>query len=482
MEQTTDVALQAHTLAAFRLEQTTLELESLSKLIVEWLARLDKADAAGLHKTQLGAVRSVLAGAAEKLLANVGEVDPAGMTVAEVYDLCRDYDQAAVWLRRLWEFVRGKFDQREEPTAGSEVARLLKSADEVIWSCYHAVLNEASGRSPTVKHGPAPLAYVEPEYTPATVQLDKPLPLALVLKAELTFLDEFMESLPIPVLRLPPWCVGAPWWLVYVAHEVGHHVQHDLNLVAHFREGLRKAARDGGLASDDARLWGDWSEEIFADVFSVMMMGQWAVRAIAEAEMGTPEKMVRHKDNYPAPIIRLALMERLARSLGLPTSGALLGLDPQNVADTDQKTKLDFGVIGRAVEFARAELPGDLGTLESLCGFDKGVFQQDAGIDMLASLIPSGGALADEESRTRIEAARKVAAATLCAWARLAEEKAGEKRDSAREDLSRRSVETLLRSGPRETRGKESPDGEIPGGGQKLAEKLLRAARSGRRN
>jgi len=482
MQKINDMDDRARLMAGVRLEETKRELESATKAVKEWLDRRDKSDAIGRHKTQLGAVRSVLMGAAGELQSNLKDVDPTRLSVAEVYDQCREYDQAVVWLRRLWEYLREKFDQRDERQGGTDekskdVARLLRSADEVVWSCYHSVLTEAAARNGSVKHGPAPLTYIEPEYSPATVQLDKPLPFDLMLKADLEFMDDFLESLPIPVLRLPPWCVGAPWWLIYIGHEVGHHVQHKLDLVGHFHKGLSAAALRAGLQKDDAKRWGEWGEEIFADIFSVLMMGQWAVRAMAEAEMSTPEKMVKQKDTYPAPIIRLALMERVARGLLLDTSEAVLGLQFEAVAKTDPKTELDYKVIDEVVKFVREELPGDLGTLENLCGFDRSIFQPDASIEMLSRLIPDGAALSDDESRTRVEAAREVAAASLCAWAGLAAKAEGDEREAARQKLSRQTVETLLTSGPRQTRGEELPDGEVPGGGKNLAAKLLRAAR-----
>jgi hypothetical protein len=62
------------------------------------------------------------------------------------------------------------------------------------------------------KRWPAPLAFIEPEYSPAALESDKQLRTQVPLEAEVRSLDNFLQSLPIPLLRLPPWCVAAPWW------------------------------------------------------------------------------------------------------------------------------------------------------------------------------------------------------------------------------------------------------------------------------
>src|SRR5262249_48257089 len=171
-------------------------------------------------------------------------------------------------------YHRVKPDPGEDPPGG-RVSSLLRAADEVVWSCYRQVFARAEHRQPELKgkRRPAPLAFIEPEYSPAALESDKQLRTQVPLEVELRSLDDFLQTLPIPLLRLPPWSVGAPWWLVYVGHEVGHHVQHDLDLIGGFRQGMEAAARALHLPKDEVTLWGNWGEEIFADVFSLMILG-----------------------------------------------------------------------------------------------------------------------------------------------------------------------------------------------------------------
>ena len=42
------------------------------------------------------------------------------------------------------------------------------------------------------------------------------------------FMQTFLAGLPIPTVGLSEGCGQAPWWLIYIGHEVGHHLQHDL--------------------------------------------------------------------------------------------------------------------------------------------------------------------------------------------------------------------------------------------------------------
>ena len=70
------------------------------------------------------------------------------------------------------------------------------------------------------------LPYIEPEYSPMAIPRDDPPP-DLAPEAD-SVLAAFLGKLPVPLISLPPLCVTDPWWLILVAHEVGHHLQFDL--------------------------------------------------------------------------------------------------------------------------------------------------------------------------------------------------------------------------------------------------------------
>lgn len=456
-----------------RREQTRQQLELVSSSISDEVATFIKRDALGLHKTQFESVKEVLEVAAKELATHLKEIPVEDLDIADVYDECRNYDEAIIWLQRLWDYLKQKFDQRHKE---EEVSKTLKAADEVIWSCFHSVMTKALGQ-----HGPAPLAYIEPEYSPATIQTEKPLPVQLRLEVDLDFLDECLETLPIPVLRLPPTCVSSPWWLVFIAHEVGHHVQYALDLIAHFREGLSAAAQAQKFLKTEADgTWGTWGEEIFADVFSIMMMGQFALRGMVELETGAFPKMVRRKTNYPSPVVRLALMKSVADALGLNTAPELLNLDLQAIAKTDPTSAKDYGVVPEATKFVLEQLP-DKRFLKDLCDFDKTIFAEGAKISGWGALLSSQNKLIlNPGNMLDLETARDIVCGSLKAWTEHSQrtnaadpELGYSERSEKRETIKKQTIEALLQSGPRETRAGQTGvalEPEKPG--KKLAELL----------
>ncbi len=467
-----------------RREQTRHELMQLSESITAWLERRRAGDQdaqsqyVGRHRTQLEAIESVLLGA----LQNLGDgLQAMGMSATrdtgEVYDECRDFDQAIVWVRRLWEYFKDKFDQRDDH---ARLGPLLKAADEVAWSCYRQVFVRAVKREPGLKAGPSPLPFIAPLYSPAAIESDKPLPSELSLQADLPQLDEFLQNLPMPVLRLPPWCVDAPWWLVYVAHEVGHHVLHDLKLIAFFRTGLETVAQARHLPGVDVKRWGSWGEEIFADLFSVMMMGRWAVWAMAEIERSIPAEMAKPKDRYPAPVVRLALLARAADRLGMNGAAALRGLPLAEWAKAGPNTERDYGLVDVVLDFALGPMRDKLGDLKTLCGVD----------DVLAAFGP-GGAVDGWAKNLRtddppvpqqptLDTARLVTSGALCAWEAITGLEDAAAREAERDRLRRNTLMVLRQSGPPGVRAALMPSGEQPSKGAELAKILLRASRARR--
>ena len=182
----------------------------------------------GRHESQRTALKALLVDAVQSLAEQAAAL-PADTPPGELFDRCRVLDEAAVWLERVWDFYRTKFDQRDDPVTGS----VVQAADEVVWSCYHPVMARARG-----KHRPQPLPFLASEYSPAALESDKPVPAGLRPSLDppdwTDALRAATSSLPVTLLRLPPWCIQDPWWLVFVAHEVGHHVQADLGLVGPF--------------------------------------------------------------------------------------------------------------------------------------------------------------------------------------------------------------------------------------------------------
>jgi hypothetical protein len=456
-----------------RTEQTRGGIDTLADSIRDWLCRRRAHEFARHHMTQLDVIDSVLTGALGEIRRCVCEVDPTWST-GEVYERCRDCDQAVVWLQRVWEYYSPPFDQRDEP---QRLGPLLRAADEVVWSCYRQVLNGARSQGCSIPHGPSPLAYIEPEHSPAAVGAGQRLPFALRLNVEVDGLESFLTSIPVPVLRLPPWCVDAPWWLVFVGHEIGHYAQNDLTLVKHFREGIEGALLAHGVSAGRAESWGMWGEEIFADTFSLLVMGQWALWALAEIETSTPKEMVKLRPTYPAAVVRLALMAQVAERLGIDAASALRGVDLAAVADSDARAKRDMESVYAVADFALGPLPGNLGTLPELLRFSAKTFAPGREVANWAQLLRRTGPIARE---CRLETGRQLASASLCAWVAITEDENGGRRQAKQTTLAERVKETLIANAPSGVRAGSATDGNMPEKGAQLGAHLLGAARARR--
>lgn len=463
-----------------RLDRTARELDGLAHAIAAWVQQREDADRdsqgryVGRHKTQLETVRSLTAGALGEIRAALDAVDLTADESA-VYAGCRALDQSIVWLQRLWTYIQARFDQRDDPDP--RVGQVLRAADEVIWSCYHQVFARARVLGADVEHGPPPLAFIEPEYSPVALPAGQPLPTYLELPPGLDVLGDEFKTLPLPVVRLPPWCLDAPWWLIYLAHEVGHHVQNDLGLVRFFREQMAAAAEETGLDPEDHARWGSWGQEIFADLFSVMMAGPWALRALAEAVWAEAQTMTRYTHpGYPPDVVRLALMAEAARRLGIADPAALRGLDLDAIAATRARTVTHMAVVPAALDRALGKLPGKLQTLKLLCRVDAAAFAPAGAIDRGARALRGQGSLSEGELAT-LEAARTLVSGALAAWAALAQEPDDAARRAGLAALAARTRETLSRTGPAGTRAEYMPTGERPAEGAALGKSLLAASR-----
>lgn len=442
-------------------EQVRAELVGCRAGFVEWLNDFAAADLdvesthyVGRHETQLKVLRQTLLPALDSLIERTDGIDMAAPP-GGVHEQCRRMGDAAVWFERLSSFLRTKFDQRLGIGARAD---LLRAADEVVWSCYAPVIQNLPAGHPARIRAVSPLAYVEPEFSPAAMQFDRPLPPGLRMTSGDAALDRMLERLPIATVRLPPWCVASPWWLVFVAHEVGHHVQHELGWVGCYGSNISGAAQSAGLDEDSCRKWGAWGEEIFADAFSVMAVGPAAVRAVTEVEWGVENALLQRKIHYPAPAIRIALMTELARRLGLPCD-ALVPLDVwQSMAERRAPTAADWRALTPVVDVLLSPLLSDLGSLTDICGFELAAFAADGEVAQWSSELRSE---VGPQSRRELPDARLMCSAALTAWAGLyggphldLEDDLPDARSAAqRENLCRHAAIAMRRCGAPGKRG-----------------------------
>ena len=193
--------------------ESEAEWRRLKRELDAWRARRVRADALGQHRSQLDAAYTLVDRVLAELRVAMASMTGAGASLAEQ---ARVHDRRLAWLRRLWDFFRERFDQRDDPALGA----VLTGADEVVWSCHRepfAALVSIAG----AESGPPPLPYVEPSLTPEVFP-NGLVPGALRRDIDAPFLRRALDQLPFAVVRVPASCVTAPWWLIHLGHEVGH--------------------------------------------------------------------------------------------------------------------------------------------------------------------------------------------------------------------------------------------------------------------
>ena len=375
-------------------------------------------------------------------------------------------------VKEIWAYYRDKFDQRD-PDSSS--AALLAAADELVWSCYKQAFLNKDFLPAGVSIRPAPLAYVAPDYSPATWEADKLAPAELRPGSEIEGLEDLLLTLPVPVIRLPPWCLASPWWLAFIAHETGHNIQRELKLTDSFGLLLQKAVTDaGGDPKADGERWKRWGNEIFADLYSIAMLGAWAVRALVEIELAAPERMSIRRGEYPPALVRLELCVQAAGRMGFDGAAALAGLDLAAIPAA-QAAAQDRALVSAVLDTALGPLWDGGPTLETLVGLN--VHRRDllaagrAGIwagALVGSLpVPVRG----------LPNARFITAGAVMAWEKANQLAASDQRQSTLDALAANLLAVLPKAGPEGVRAKplETPETRSLGAG--LAAYLLNTAR-----
>lgn len=333
---------------ALRRERTRRAVGRLGERIAAWVSTWSKAD--GVHSqierlgATLGAMTAQLRARADRL--------PDGTAA---FALCRGVDNDLAVVERLWERFADAFGQRKDPVRGP----LLQAADELVWSCVAMAQPLAASKLPL------PLAYVEPAYSTSATPRVKPPPTAPVADRKL---EAALGELPVPLIGLPSTIVDEPWWLSLLAHEVGHHVQYDLEADGALigKTAAVLVAAGGGAADPDAAArWGGWKYEAFADAFSVAALGPRALDVIAALEWDDGPAMIATRTPlYPPVVVRLALMAEVAAALGFEPPFRAAGWAEAR-ADAATAALLD-----RTPAAARALVDAPLGTgsLRTLAG------------------------------------------------------------------------------------------------------------------
>jgi hypothetical protein len=446
-----------------RIDQTRRGLEQLAREIDAWAAKRRTADQVQQYFTQLNVLCGVLNDALSRVKPELDTLEHAAArtTISNVYEQCRKSDKRVVWIRRLWRFFKDKFDQRDD----KNVSPTLFAADEIVWSCYSEVFNKAGKHANGSAKGSVPLTYIEPRYSPRAVPRAEP-PQDLKSDVDSGFITECLAQLPIPVIGLPTVCLTEPWWLAFLAHEIGHHVQYNLlaegALIPIFGALMRAAAVGPDLDPEaelppEAVRWEAWGRETFADVFSVLQLGDLAVRAMTELETAADPSMLVSKPLYPAPVVRLALLASVADSLELHGQAALQWVDPRELtANADgEGAAVELGRLPAIVAALHSKPLGPLGTFPDLCSWDKAEFSRQTSYWSAELVKPH---LPQPEQTAR--SARWVLGGALRAWHWISAIDDNAKRKDKQATLNANLVPTLQKSREEGTRSGGSPTTE----------------------
>ena len=110
--------------------QAKIELRRFSETVSDWQDRRTTDDPGnhGQHDSQIKAVTEQVDGAAQIIRAEIDGLDLKALSLGEVYAKCYQTERRVVWLWRVFEFFRSKFDQRDH----ERFKLLLQAADEVV--------------------------------------------------------------------------------------------------------------------------------------------------------------------------------------------------------------------------------------------------------------------------------------------------------------------------------------------------------------
>lgn len=449
-----------------RIEESHRALKGLKGQIKKWADRRHSLDVLDQYDAHVSVLESVLLPVLDALAAALDRID-SGRPVGEVYAQCRRTDDGVAFVGRIWEWFRAKFDQRDDPV----IRRLLAAADEVVWSCYAEVFDNAaavSGRE--VPRGLVPLPYIEFRFAP-TATPRRLVPPDLRPRSGDEIMRVFLERLPLPLVGLPLAWLEAPWWLLLLGHEVGHQIQFELmpefSLVTEFGELVSRAAAAGGEL--DASRWRAWSQEIFADLCLLCTGGPWGIWSVAGQDLADERTMLADRGPFPPPVVRLALLAAAAATLGVDGHAGMRGIDLNGlVADAEGTVKSDLALAPQIAIAALGHRLGGLGSFAELFAFDPDDFRPGGSVARWARALRTPGSSVHESP---VRSGRLIACGAVAAWSEVAVIADAAERKKARKMLQKAVLRELTHGRQEATEGatRAAEPSAVPGPGD-LAE------------
>ncbi|WP_139024864.1 hypothetical protein [Bradyrhizobium sp. STM 3843] len=161
-----------------RVGQTRRQLSRLRAEICDWRTRRRRLDVRERHATQLRTLQQQFEFMLGEIERSLGEISLAPPPL-QAYTDCRKADCRLLVVRRLGQYFRDKFGQRDD----DRLKAIPVTADEVIWSGYVQPVRKAKAALRSV-----PLPYIGSFCSPSAVSRDQP-PQDLRSDVDAEFLD-----------------------------------------------------------------------------------------------------------------------------------------------------------------------------------------------------------------------------------------------------------------------------------------------------
>jgi hypothetical protein len=250
------VAVVSETLTARKRRELTAYAGSLEDELGSWLAATDCGTDLDKHHRQVRTIAGILRTLAAPINA------AASAETVTLDDVAR-VEAQLLGLHMVWDFFRAKLSAR----CVTWLRPPLEAADELAWSCYEPALQRLARED----EREPPLVFPNADSSPFTIPRGGAFVLGPADDPALTAgeLAEALQALPIPVIGIP-WLQGRHLLgALVIGHEVGHDVEHALEL-GPVLDGL---LREGIESPERRAAWLQWRAEVFADIYGTLVGG-----------------------------------------------------------------------------------------------------------------------------------------------------------------------------------------------------------------
>ncbi|HVK70408.1 MAG TPA: hypothetical protein VM694_38410 [Polyangium sp.] len=270
----------------------------------------------GIHATQVRVLQILMKELVQRQRAFLDRLrqDVPDADFADGIDILLFEEMAGA--HKVWSIFSRAFAARRIP----EIAPQLDAADLVAAECYRLCMHKARnwGLLDADSMREPPLVCLET--CPEPMAISRQELLGVLCDVGYRFHD---LKLPIPLVLLPADHIECTWLLPTLCHEVGHNVDNDLGLSVELRQSL---AWDG-IAPARQAVWRQWTGEIVADAFGIMLGNAGFVQTITTLLLalgpGKRYQAPAPTSAHPHPRVRVPLIGAMLRWFGAPALDTL---------------------------------------------------------------------------------------------------------------------------------------------------------------